>query len=159
MTYSLYVIYRSSSPKHTFSSQGSFNYSIIKMHLCTFITFPSSPSLPSPIPPNPPRHLLRLPPHNIHRLIRAIQIVPTRTLMRRVARPHHAELIHMLRLRTPDAAVGPRRGADVGAVCLEEGDGGGYNGLEGRASAEDIIKSGHGDEDRIRERGLRHTSK
>lgn len=71
------------------------------------------------MPFNPLHDISLLPLHDIHRIIRVIQVIPPRTLMRRIARPDHTELILLLRLRSPDPAVRPGRSANVCATTLE----------------------------------------
>lgn len=67
--------------------------------------------------------LLPLPSHNLHCVVRIVQIIPPGRLMRRIPRPHHAEVVNPLRFRAIHAAVGPGRGAEVAAVGEEGGEG------------------------------------
>jgi hypothetical protein len=85
---------------------------------------------------DPLSHLLSLPFYDVHSLIRIVQVIPSRTLVRWITRPHHSKLIHDLRFRTPDTAVRPGGGADVGSVSEEERHCGGDNSLENTTSAQ-----------------------
>lgn len=86
-----------------------------------FLTSPHHPSRPQPLHKRP--RFLPLPPHNLHRIVRIVQIIPPGTLMRRISGPNLSELVDMLRLRTINSAVSPRRGAEVGAIGEEGGEG------------------------------------
>lgn len=57
--------------------------------------------------------------NDIHGFIGVVEVIPSRTLMRRITCPNHSKLIDLLGFRPPNATISPRACADICPIICE----------------------------------------
>jgi hypothetical protein len=92
----------------------------LRSHLHSHLPLRIPTSIIRPIQPDPLGNRLLLLRNNIHRHVRIVQIIPAGALVRRIARPDHAEAIDALCLRAVYATIRPRCRANIGATRAAE---------------------------------------